>query len=325
MTNVSSIENLQCVICCERTDDVINLCPNGHCYCPDCLNNYIQTNLMDGKDIKSECLKCKAQLYEDKYERMLMEGTKTMLFKKNVLSYANIPLNLFLLHCPTCTKDKEATILIDKNDHSQYYKCDICKKSSCLYCRKEVHDKVFHESCSKFLNICKDLEKVIEYTISHSCSKCKPRVISNYINPNIKSGCSHIICPKCNMQSCYVCGGHFKDIDKGSKPNSIFGHHEDWKINPKRCPMYVKEFKELVSEFPADEIGATFFFSKFKIQAFVKKVIDKYGQEKVKEAFEIFKDTRLVNLKDENYVDFDYKNFKSYDIIDQKIFAQFKI
>jgi hypothetical protein len=322
MSDEDSIAEVQqCVICQQESDEAIILCPSFHSYCSDCLNNSIQTDLMDNKVVKGECLVCRDKFYEEKYESMLWEETRRLLIKRNLFSCFNLPENLYLLNCPTCEKNKEAAILIDKDDYVQYYNCDLCKKNSCLYCRKEIKSKN-HDKCRKYLNICKDLEKVIEYGVSHNCSKCKPRIISDYTIPNLKAGCSHITCHRCNMESCYICGGHVEDIDKSSTSGGISGHNTDWKTNPKRCPMYINYFKDVVKDFPQTEIDATVLFRSYKIKAFTKKVIDKHGKTNVKEAFEVFKDTRLANLKDENYIDCDYQ---PYEFIDQKIFSIFNI
>jgi hypothetical protein len=140
----------------------------------------------------------------------------------------------------------------------------------------------------------------------------------------MKIYCCQINCECCNKYSCYVCGGYIDEIDK-CEGIAMAGHNKSWAFNEKRCPQYVADFSKVISDFPSDEIEATAFLRDYKIKAFTKRVIDKHGFSKVKETFELFKDKRLLNLLYENYIDFDYGNYKAHDIIDKKIFFKFKI
>jgi hypothetical protein len=320
----SELEVLQCQICQELCDDADILCPNFHSYCPDCLNTSLQTDLIDNKKIDKACMICKEKYYEEKFETMLWEDTRLMLLKRNIFECFNIPSGLYLLNCPTCEKNKEAAILIDRDDYIQYYECEVCKKLSCLYCRTQTTARN-HIKCQKLLNVCKDLEKVIELGVSHSCSKCKRREVSDYTIPNLKAGCCHITCKSCNMASCYICGIHQEDVDKAFASATLSGHHNDWKTNIKRCPMYIKSFKDIIPNFPENEDEASVYFRNYKIKAFTKKVIDKHGHQKVKDAFDVFKEKRLANLKDENFINYDYTGYQAHEAIDNKIFNRFKI
>lgn len=302
----------ECLICTRSDTFAEVLCKNKHAYCSECINNYYETNIFNDTQITKSCFLCKEEFFNSKLELMLNDDVKTILFKRDILGSFEFPDNYVLMNCPQCTKGKEGAFLIDINDYQQYYNCEKCSKQSCLYCREAAIIKN-HKKCNELLKICESLENVIARSISFKCGKCKVKQIKDFLVPQLKSGCTHITCNQCNMYTCYVCGGHQEDIDQK--------HNDDWAINNKRCPLYLRKFNEKINSFPGDENFADTFFKTYKTRTYLKQVINKYGIKKVKEAIEIFKNKRLAHLYNRDDL---FESFTSIPLIDEKLNMFFK-
>lgn len=322
----------QCMICHEQKSDAEIMCSGNHYYCGECINQSYEFKIINKELLTNKCTLCSNSFYENKLEAILSEDVKYALMKYNVFKEFSIPKNLSLLKCPCCTDSlNPGYILIDKFDHVQFYKCEHekCLKEVCLYCYNEVgNNRVKHEDCKRYFEVLLYLEKVIEYAVIKQCPKCKSRIANEMDSPRIKDAtCTHIRCTKCNMHYCYICGGHEDTIDKSHTTGKIpiYRHNDDWDKNANRCPMYVRDFFKVIPSWPNDETEATIKLEKYKILSFMNKVIAKFSFDKVKRTYEAFGDNRLALLPKE-FVEKDdiYKNFKKFEIIENKIFSTIK-
>ena len=106
------------------------------------------------------------------------------------------------------------------------------------------------------------------------------------------------------------------DYDKTNK-DMIFGHNTNWKTNIKRCPTYLKEFHTIDNTWPEDDTASTINLYNYKIKSFLVKLINKYGIDKVKLVYSIYKDNKLESLS--NDIIDDYQKFKKLDYIENRI------
>jgi hypothetical protein len=70
--------------------------------------------------------------------------------------------------------------------------------------------------------------------------------------------CTHMTCQECSTVWCYICGLSVDECDKAPRVGSasrepIYGHNEDWKTNPKRCPMYLSSISDIDEEWEFDD------------------------------------------------------------------------
>lgn len=316
-----------CLICLSESDDINAMCNSNHLYCIDCLNQLYESMIAQGSNINNKCSVCFTSFHQNKLEALLNDDIKLALTKIDVLQRFSFPSNFKIMACPTCeAKNNEGMFLIDENDYNQYYFCDTCNQLVCLYCYKACLDKSMHSLCLSYNKIAIDLEKLIERAFQVKCSECIKQKNSGYEPPNLKmNDCTHIKCNKCNMHTCYICSGHETKVNKSDKTASpIYRHNDDWKSNSSRCPMYVRHFSEIYSDWPKDEYKASAKLYEYKIKLYVKKIYKKHGKDKVKLVYNHLKDRRLVLISDTAFRD-GFENFTHYPNIDEKILNYFKI
>jgi hypothetical protein len=317
-----------CNICLENTGTAEIMCEGKHYYCIDCLNNMYETNLIDNKKIENICYLCKKPYFENKLDAMLKEEIKVELTKKDIFRVIILPPNLSFMTCPICPKNSAGMFLIDETDYIQFYDCGKCDKRACLYCLEECKNKANHVNCNKFQKVCNALEKLSATAYVSKCSECKKlQKSTNYEPPSMKDqNCTHIACPKCNSTSCYFCSGHVDHVDKcpNSSEDPIFMHNVSWQTNKKRCPLYVGYLNEIYKDWPSDNFSANVKFFDYRVRIYLKKIIDKYGRQTVIDTYNHFKGKRLKNIPNDA-IEFDYKDFKTYPKIDDKILQFFNI
>jgi len=70
------------------------------------------------------------------------------------------------------------------------------------------------------------------------------------------NACTHMTCPKCRTEFCYVCGISVQKLDKAKVEggvDNIFLHNQDWKTNNKRCPGWLDEIHQVDARWPKDD------------------------------------------------------------------------
>jgi hypothetical protein len=322
----------KCAICFENKDDLEEFCRNKHLYCIECINHNYENMIFEKKDINNKCSLCKELFFENKLEAFLYPDVKEQLIKLSVFEIFSIPDDCQVIKCNLCPNEKDKGIfLIKKNDFSHFYTCEneVCKKTMCTFCYKEKISENLHQDCKSLYPILQDLEKTIEFAITKHCPKCIKigREVMD-LHPNMKnSRCAHIKCGKCNMSWCYICGGHEENVDKCNKDLNkqlISRHNIDWLTNPKRCPMYVNELASKIDGWSKNEVECCYELEKYRLKSFIKKVVKKYGFEKVKQTRNVFSE-RLKHLCDEYFNEKEISKFKIIEIIEEKIFSINKI
>lgn len=93
-----------------------------------------------------------------------------------------------------------------------------------------------HFKCAELDPARTQVEKAIESGTTIACPHCG---LPGGVKDN---GCTHITCPGCRGQWCYMCLAKRQDAD-GASDVSFMGHNARWKSNPKRCPLYLESVK----------------------------------------------------------------------------------
>jgi len=91
---------------------------------------------------------------------------------------------------------------------------------------------------------------------------------------------------RCDEEWCYCCGK--KQLELDMPEVSYLGHHNHWKENKKRCPLYMEDFSEEDESWPAEGGGAVAMYHKQKTCYLLRKVIEKLDKEELKKALDHF-------------------------------------
>jgi len=317
-----------CPICYEELD-MIELCPNRHQVCSECINYHLQSFLILDPEAKIS-LKCTfpgcdQNMIIEQLEIILTEDLIFALKKNDMMSKFKFPDHLSIVNCPLCPKLSCATYLIDRNDHLQFVDCSLCNKSLCLLCFKEKNvtgkDINIHKKCKSLYAAYRSLEKFIEFNLCFSCKKCKSRYIKEKIAKDMKAKfgeCSHIMCNQCNKESCYFCMGHLDDVSKSN--NTIFGHNADYKTNSKRCPLYVTHLANIneLKHWPQNDREANMMFNRYKMESSLSKIVYKFGKAELIEALNHFSDR--INGIDQKTIETDLTKFIPYKYLEDRIY-----
>ena len=103
-----------------------------------------------------------------------------------------------------------------------------------------------------------------------------------WIIGNENNACTHMTCRKCQTEWCYVCGLAVDQLDghPDFMPDNIFGHNENWKRNPKRCPMWLDKVHLIDERWPKDDSDAcVVFMHRLRTMRFLKQVIQELGDK----------------------------------------------
>jgi len=165
---------------------------------------------------------------------------------------------------------------------------EVCGKQYCYWCFKEVtpesideyqddnmdddemenHEISKHMACWEFGPLKKKVEAIIQDNMKRFC-------------PNPECGltgrkddnCTHMSCPQCHTEWCYICGDSLPCLNKAANNESIYGHNTNWFANAKRCPMYLSQVHDIDESWPvADEDALNYFHHILTIRALSKEI-----------------------------------------------------
>jgi len=317
-----------CPICYEELD-MIELCPNRHQVCSECINYHLQSFLILDPEAKIS-LKCTfpgcdQNMIIEQLEIILTEDLIFALKKNDMMSKFKFPDHLSIVNCPLCPKLSCATYLIDRNDHPQFVDCSLCRKSLCLLCFKEKNvteeDINIHKKCKSLYSVYRSPEKFMDFNLSFSCKKCKSKYIKENMAQNMKAKfgeCSHIMCNQCNKNSCYFCMGHFDNVNKSDC--DFNSHNIEYETNSKRCPLYMNYLANIeeLKHWPQDDKKANKMFNQYKVESSMSKIISIFGKEELIEALNNFSD-RLTRI-DQKTIETDLSKFIPYRYLEDRIY-----
>lgn len=143
-----------------------------------------------------------------------------------------------------------------------------CGKLSCNTCKKEVPrgdesdsdvsdsearmDGVcaavaFHTACSVHAPVKEALDEVARDFTSRKCPGCNTRGMKD-------DNCTHMSCEHCGTAWCYFCGLAAANVDAADGNGKVlYRHNEQWRSNPKRCPMHLVSICEEDDTWPEED------------------------------------------------------------------------
>ena len=125
-------------------------------------------------------------------------------------------------------------------------------------------------------------DKAIEDGSQRHCPQCGIACMKD-------DECTHIKCPKCKTNWCYVCGEASYNCDTSDYSGDLFRHNDDWKTNPKRCPMNLCYISEVDSRWPSDgDEPCRMFLHKILTLRKIRDFIYTHGKSKYKKLCNAF-------------------------------------
>jgi len=161
--------------------------------------------------------------------------------------------------CPFC----EYWEINTKDEGRMFFFCKSkeCQKASCVFCFKHIawhnrrrQDKGLenkqaeeHFECAELAPAKEIWTKALERAEKVPCPECS-------VGGRKDDGCTHMTCPQCQTEYCYVCGKKNSECDKEKGADfdqrSMMPHHVNWQENSQRCPMYLNEIPAVDQRWP---------------------------------------------------------------------------
>ena len=266
-------EPLICLGCLKKKDDKdLGIeCGGGHyIHGESCLRKYISSQFENGKTNFKCPNNCAHEFPNERMEALMTEEEMVQYNK-----FAYVLDDEIFFGCPFC----DFGAVYQRDDVPLFFFCERpqCKKMSCTVCHKECvfisknqnydedeeeetkeadnKDAERHFLCEELAPLKKKVEDAILEGNTNSCPKCKFKVGRK------DEKCNQINCINCGIQWCYCCGKALDDV--GGMPHLFSGN--DWQIEKKNCPAWLKEFHEKDQTWPDDD----------------SKAVDEYHREKI--------------------------------------------
>jgi len=209
----------QCPICfCSSADSTditfLHITSCSHTFCQDCLIEYLETQI---SSLKVSNIPCPDQtcncILQPNYLQTLLSQTSFNRYKTLIAhKQASQDRNIYCPH-PGCSK------VITPKDNSNFTDCK-CGSQVCNTCGQLWHEG---KSCLAILD--PDFEVYAQENNLRFCFMCKTTVAR-------VEGCTHITCPICDYEWCWLCGQEFSPIHDNAC-------EREW--NPKPPAKIVKE------------------------------------------------------------------------------------
>jgi len=276
---------LYCMGCgCELAQDHTGImCLQSHAICPDCSKNFVSAVMEEPTTkIPVKCMTCKTEVITSTFERQLNEKQLQTFLKYHMqFDTSFLAEGEKVVSCPFCGYWE---INITSEGEMLFYCQSLkCKKVSCFHCKKDVKKRrnseieldikevEDHFECAALAKPKEIWDKALQEGAVVTCPECGIGGMKN-------NGCTHMTCPKCLTVYCYVCGITEKKLNKAKAQgaDTIMLHNEDWKTNPKRCPMWLDEISKIDNRWPEDSDSCVMFFhqmrTKQKLQEAIKQI-----------------------------------------------------
>lgn len=259
------------------------ICANDHHICStgECSKNFVKHTLGQGvSGIPVKCMNCHCEVISNTFERQL-DPTQLRAYQELCIKVSNSENEGEVIKtCPFCP---DMVILVLSPGDCMYF-CNNpeCNKTSCLVCRKicDTDDKkITHITRCGRVGALRD--EVIDIINLGSQGTC-PNVQCNF-SAMKDEACTHIICTKCRLKWCYVCGLPEAKWDGGSH-----SHNSEWQTNKKRCPMYLDFIHQVNGTWPSDPDEVLAHFHERKILKLLKDKFDSVDRQEIKDLLETF-------------------------------------
>jgi len=325
-----------CMVCKEEleADHFGIICGNDHHICASCAPAFVHTVMEElPGSIPIKCSECAAPVVVATFERQLDESQRGNYLSAVAMLTPEPGWNVH--SCPGCSKYFEmwatehsgnffhcradAMVVKDPKDATKEVVVPACLKQSCAHCfalLTEVDASTRFSEASFAAEAAKSTSPMWHFECAELASFRKPFRDAATIGkgakcPNAECGivgrkddaCTHMRCPKCQVQFCYICERSVQDCDKfGGPGGSIYRHNDQWDRNPARCPMYLRQISDVDASWPEDDAECLEKISRIKTlsllraahaaltstadgAAMYQRLIGKYGETNVLEGF----------------------------------------
>lgn len=297
-----SSNTYECVSCLVdlNLDHTGIQCRQGHHLCPNCSGTWIDTLFSSNfaNDFPPKCCICKIAINVQVFERNIrMESQRNKFLAISLDHFLVLDENEMWVDCPSC--DYKEIRLTSSEPNTIYCQNELCKRTSCYYCYKEVTNSHLisisqaldnssdndssddddlnddidqHIGCWKYGPQKIIIEKLIEEGSSQECPNC-------HLRGQKDDGCLHMLCPECNQSWCYFCGKKEEDTNRRNNGN-IYRHNDNWSQNPLRCPMYFNQIGDIDENwYGKDDVECLTKFHRLKTLKLLKEYYDKIGEK----------------------------------------------
>jgi len=207
-TVIQILGESECSICLTeyQKGDIINLCANQHHFCKTCLKQYLQNLINEFKIENMKCPQdgCRELFNKDLIQQILDEESFQKYEAKLLAKITNKNTDVKICPKPGCS--------VPYNVHkgSKFTTCE-CGTKICNNCNNFWHKG---KNCLEALDL--EFEAFSKQNEIKFCVMCKSLVTR-------VEGCSHITCPVCDYEWCWLCGReysitHQKDCPKVWNP-----------------------------------------------------------------------------------------------------------
>ncbi|CAI2373116.1 unnamed protein product [Moneuplotes crassus] len=304
----SSFINKICIICSDivADKDIGILCSNDHCLCVGCAKDFLKTTIACGEEMcPAKCSVCKTELDYRQVETLLDEDqhcdyslhcTKALMDKSKYE----------VVCCPYCRYHEMWDL--ESEGITLFCGYENCKKISCIVCYKEYMfaddssgdcESESHEKCYRLKKIKKDWDQTTYEGSQRFCPDCKYGGIKD-------NACTHMSCPQCKSEWCYVCGKSSNICDKSDPEGSLYSHNEEWESNDKRCPMYLSLIGGVDQRWSTrNDAEAKQFLHKILISKAIREFEARYSPNELKEFYETYSEisTNQYNIVEARKID----------------------
>jgi hypothetical protein len=263
-----------CPICGTTVDDEKPvLCPKlQHPIHMECFSLYLG-DLLEKKCVDVACMRCSAPIHDEAWQF----GIAPSIAKRYNRVVAEI-MGAKILRCPMGQCEFEVVYNQDGGNFDIIPETAVCGDCGANWCT--TCDRLVEEYCKICANGLKEVAdkifEALEDAAGIKCPTCKQR------GQKLPSECTHITCD-CGTVYCYCCGLSGADVDTSDEYAStdidrLYGHNDDYSTDEKRCPMWLINFGDKMSNWPSDVEKAQKKFHKMKACDRLKKAKDEISQ-----------------------------------------------
>jgi len=264
-------------------------CDRGHLMAGACLQNFLTTSLSRKNWATSMPLRCPlcssghAPYYPGAITALLTDAQAALY------SQADVQLSVLddevLVECPFCpyaeiyAKDSVAVLFHCHRTHCKKHSCTVCFQEFAPTCETAAmhHLRV----CDVFKEIYHDLLDAVRKGTTNGCPECG---CAGQKDDN----CTHMTCGRCRTYWCYSCGLSSTQCNLTRGSVWPIGHSKNWRTNPQRCPIYLREFSEVNASWGDTPEAELAFYHRYKTMRLLSSAVAKWGRPKIIELLQHF-------------------------------------
>jgi hypothetical protein len=278
---------VQCLACAADLDRAHRgvVCGNGHNMCPGpCTENFVNAVMGEPLDnIPVHCPTCKAPILSSTFERHLSQDQLNTYL--SVVAMKTVNADEEVHHCAFCPYFE---IWTKSSRGGLFLHCRGCTRKTCVVCNGEMvpperggfsdsnwragagastTSYLYHMECGVLDVHLTAFNQALERGTGMACPGC-----GHYGRKD--DACTHMRCPNCHIEFCYVCGIANELLDKGTPGGRIHSHNEEWHLKTARCPMYLTEIGQIDPRWSqTDDRLCVAFLSRLRTLTLLRKAV----------------------------------------------------